>query len=70
MQEFVKQVSGDANLPLVPEEQIDFTLKLYDLNQVRCCCCGVLVSVFVGVCTSLQMLVCTQLCNRAPKPAR
>lgn len=35
MQEFVKSVSGEANLPLVPEEQLDFTMKLYDLNQVR-----------------------------------
>lgn len=34
MQEFVKAVSGEANLPLVPDEQLDFTLKLYDLNQV------------------------------------
>lgn len=34
MQEFVKSVSGEANLPLVPDEQLDFTMKLYDLNQV------------------------------------
>ena len=34
MQQFVKTVSGEANLPLVPEEQLEFTMKLYDLNQV------------------------------------
>lgn len=34
MQDFVKSVSGEENLPMVPEEQLDFTMKLYDLNQV------------------------------------
>lgn len=34
MQDFVKSVSGEVNLPLVPDEQLDFTMKLYDLNQV------------------------------------
>lgn len=40
MQEFVKAVSGEANLPLVPEEQLEFTMKLYDLNQVGTMSCG------------------------------
>jgi hypothetical protein len=38
MQQFVKAVSGEENLPLVPEEQLEFTMKLYDLNQVRQLC--------------------------------
>jgi hypothetical protein len=41
MRDFVKSVSGEVNLPLVPDEQLDFTMKLYDLNQVggAACCC-------------------------------
>lgn len=52
MEEFVKSVSGENNLPLVPEEQLDFTMKLYDLNQVWVTC-GVCVCMYV-VCKTLR----------------
>jgi len=34
LQQLVKSISSEANLPLVGNEQIDFTMKLFDLNQV------------------------------------
>jgi hypothetical protein len=30
----VKNVSAEANLPLVDGDQLDFSMKLFDLNQV------------------------------------
>jgi hypothetical protein len=30
----VKNVSTEANLPLVDGDQLDFSMKLFDLNQV------------------------------------
>jgi hypothetical protein len=35
MQQFAKAMSGEQNLPMVPEDQLDFVIKLYDLNRVR-----------------------------------
>eukprot|EP00775_Hariotina_reticulata_P008853 gene8852-9032_t len=34
LQQLVKSISSEANLPLVGNEQIDFTMKLFDLNQL------------------------------------
>jgi hypothetical protein len=34
LQNLVKNVSTEANLPLVDGDQLDFSMKLFDLNQV------------------------------------
>lgn len=36
LQQLVKNISTENNLPFVDGDQLDFSLKLFDLNQVRC----------------------------------